>query len=514
MADSMFDGFQSLLLQLVDDPDIIRKNSLLADSSYRESLKNRIRALTPDISILQDYSNALNPTSGSLIKNEVERKLQFIPRGFDTYLSAFREGVVDTPAKLYRVPDTANAVGRYFYVDRGSGVFWLNDALESYGRFPGYAPMATTEYDDPSAVVVWQNSVSSTWYVAIATYSHHMVQIYELLDPFTHVASIGTLDTPGSAANDCYNPRGLAYDVANDHLLILNENGTPAGATLDRGYISRYDVSTPGTPVFVDIPWFYETNGSLLSGEIESAQDIFVEPSGTLLWVSNGGSGEVGAFNLAGTSTPTVLNKYIEPSGSGYTLRQPNQVFVYTQLGGYKRIYVANASAGVIEEFDFLTLEHLASYGHRASEDELNGWNRLSTSVYGALGQPIAVLADRITLDNQELEALIVGDLLNKRLHRFNLDSYKETNFVNFALLELDVPVSVRGWTISGDLPLDLVRVYYRFSETSGPFQELPVEAATQASSTWQFRVEVRLKPDHFVSTWDIKTLQIHAVQV
>jgi hypothetical protein len=506
----MFEGFKSLLLQLIDDPDVVRKNSLLSDDSYRSDLKSRVSALTPDISLRQDYSNALSPTSGSLLKNERERKIQFIPKGFSTYLSAFREGVVDTPAKLYRIPDEAESNGRYFYVDRGSGVLYLNGALESYGRFPGYGPMGATNYDDPSAICVWQDSVTDIWYVAIATYSHHVVQIYELLDPYTHIATIGVLDTPDSISGYCYNPRGLAYDSNSGYLYILNERGQPPGSTLDRGYIARYDVSTPATPTFVDNPWYYVTDGSLLSGEILTASDIFIEPDGSKLWVTNGND-EAGAFDLTAT-TPTTLSRYIEPSGSGYTLRGPDQIYVYTLLGGYKRIYVVNSNTGVIDEFDALNLTHLASYGYRASEDELNGWNRLSDSIYGALGQPTSVLADRVFVDDQEIEVLIVGDALNKRLHRFNLNSYQESNFVNFELMELDVPISVNGWTLNGTVPLDLVRVFYRTSETD-QFQELPVEANTQASSTWQFRVEVRLKPDQFISTWDIHSLRINAVQ-
>jgi hypothetical protein len=396
---------------------------------------------------------------------------------------------------------------RYLLADRDSGVLLLNKSLEVLNRFANFGPITATEYSDASGVCTF--TIGAVEYVAITCYSHHICQIYEYASPFTNVATIGTLDTPGDAADFCYNPVAVAVDEANEVLFILNENGTPTGATLDRGYISRYDISTPGTPVFIDIPWYYANTGSLLDNEIDTAADIFYDAAVDLLWVANGNN-QVGAFTL----TPSIsLSRLIEPSGSGYTLRHPTQVFVQDQLGGYRRIYVGNGDTGTVEEFDYLDMQHLKTYGYRASEDELGSFNRLSDAVYGAIGFSSAVTADEITLDDVTFNVLVVADNLNRRLTRFNIDAYDTSNFVNFDLVELTVPVSLYGWGLSGTVPPDMVTVYYRFDEEE-EFRILPQETNTPPSSTFQFRVAVQLDSQRFVREWRIDHLRIHATQV
>lgn len=223
------------------------------------------------------------------------------------------------------------------------------------------------------------------------------------------------------------------------------------------------------------------------------------------------GNNEVGAINLSGTSPQCV--KYIEASGAGYSLYSPAQVYIHDILGGFKRVYVANGAAGFIEEFDYLTLSHRKTYGYRALEDELNNYNRMSTSVYGAVGYAQGIVADRVLLDGEETDVMICADPLNKRLHRFNLNAYTVDNFANFGLMQFDVPVSIESWTVSGDIPTDMVRVYYRFAETED-FRELScVSAGIRATSTIQFRVAVQLDPHRFVRDWFIRELVIHGKQ-
>lgn len=508
MSAIMFEQFKSLLSQLVNDSDVVRKNSILQDASYRTSILDRISILDPSVSLVQDYSDALIPSLGMMFKDPSNRTIRFDPKGFSIRLSAFREGTVDNPVKIwFKAVDSGDGT-RYILADRTNGVFLLNSEVEVLKRFPDYGPITTTEYNDPSAVCTF--TINSVEYVAITLYSHHICQIYLYNDPFTHIATIGTLDTPGDTSAFLYNPVGIAVDEANTTLYILNENGTPPGATLDRGFISVYDISTVATPTHTGSPWFYKNTGSLLDKEIETATDIFYDVGSTLLWVSNGNN-EVGGFDLS--TTTNQLAKYIEPSGPGYTLRAPQQVYVKELLGGYKRIYIANGNTGTVEEYDFLTLSHLNSFGYRASEDELSGYNRLSDTVYGAVGFPTGITTDRILVDGTETDVLIVADNLNKRVHRFNLNAYTADNYINFALMELAVPVSLYGWAISGTVPLDMVTVYYRFAETE-EFRILPQETNTPPSSTFQFRIVLQLDPRRFVSEWRVDHLRVHATQV
>ena len=505
----LYDQYKAFLKQLVNDPDVIRKHAALSDSSYRQDILDRIDAQNPETSIVQDVANALTPTYGLMRKEPGQRSILFDPVGFVTTLSAFREGTVGNPQKFFRRPTTDTYGVRYILADRTTGLILLNPELEVLNRFPTFGPIVVTEYNDASGVCVF--NVGGTDYLAVTSYSHHICQIYLYDPPYTYQATIGTLDTPGATPALLYNPVGVTVDETNGLLYILNENGTPAGATLDRGFVTVFDVTNPAAPVNTGIPMYYNNTGNLLDGEVDNAADIFFDNDSNLLWLTNGpAKNEAAAFS---TSSGLLLSSYIEPSGRGYTLREPKQIYVQTQLGGYKRIFITNGATGTIEVFDQASLQHMGSYGYRASEDELSGFNRLSESVYGAIGFPQAVVADTVTLDGKEVDVFVVGDNLNKRLHRFNTNAYTDLNWVNFELLELDVPVSLYGWSCSGTLPLDMMTVYYRFDETE-EFRELPQETNTPPSSTFQFRVAVQLDTRRFVRPWKLDKLRIHATQV
>jgi len=505
----LYDQFKAFLKQLVNDPDVMRKHSALSDDSYRQDILDRIDAQNPETSIVQDVTNALTPTYGMMSKDPSHRTIVFDSIGFITKLSAFREGTVSNPSKFFRRPSTDAYGVRYILADRGTGLILLNPELEVLSRFPTFGPIVVEEYNDPSAVCVF--NVGGTDYLAVTSYSHHICQIYLYDPPYTYQATIGSLDTPGATPALLYNPVGVAVDETNSLLYILNENGTPAGATLDRGFVTVFDVSNPAAPVNTGIPMYYGNTGSLLDSEVDSAADIFFDNNSNLLWLTNGpAKNEAAAFT---TSSGILLSSYIESSGAGYTLRTPKQIYIQTQLGGYKRIFIANGATGTIEVFDQVSLQHLGSYGYRASEDELSGYDRLSEDIYGAIGFPQAVVADTVTLDGKEADVFVVGDSINRRLHRFNTNAYTENNWVNFELLELDVPVSLYGWSFSGTIPPDMMTVYYRFDETE-EFRELPQETNTPPSSTFQFRVAVHLDTRRFVRPWKLDKLRIHATQV
>lgn len=503
---TMFDQFKAVLRQAISNEDFRRQNQIFQDDTYLQSVLDRIDTLTPDVSIIQGFGDVIS-VLGMIEQDSTNSSIRFDTRGFTTTLSAFREGLIGDPRKFWKRSTVLGDHERYLLADRLGGVLVLNEEVEVLHRFPHFgANLIADEYDDASDCCTF--TVGTTEYVAIVMKSHHICNIYEYSLDGTFQARIGTIDTPGDTPALLNNPIGVACDETNSILYILCEEGQPAGATLNRGYIISFDIATPGAPVYIDHEMYYVATGSLLSAEVTTATDVFFHDG--LLWVANGNS-EVGAIDLSGSS-PKCL-KYIEPSGSGYSLHSPAQVYIHDALGGFKQIYVANGAAGFIEQFDYLTLSHQNTYGYRALEDELNSYNRMSTAVYGAIGFAQGVVADRVVLNGEETDVMICADPLNKRLHRFNLNAYTADNFANFDLLEFDVPISIESWTISGDIPTDMVRVYYRFSELES-FRELRcVSAGMQPTSTIQFRVAVQLDPHRFVRDWFIRELIIHGKQ-
>lgn len=510
MATSQFEQFKSLLSLALDDVDFKRKNTIFQNAEYLAAQQSRISVLTPDISISQT-SDDVESALGMLINEKADRRIRFDPRGFETTFSASREGTISDPHRFWKRENETDGV-RYFLSDKLGGVFLLNSSLEVLRRFPGFDTtdvVAGDAYDDPTDAISF--TVGATEYVAIAMDTRAIVRIYEYAEPFGLVATIGTPDSTGATASLLTAPVSLAFDSDNDRLFIGSTTGQPPNASADSGYVTVYDVSTPSAPIHEDFVAFFDASGSLLDSEVSGPTDLFFDETSELLWVSNGND-EVGAFSINTTTATYSLRKFLEPSGPGYTLRSPQQVYIQETIGGFKRLYVSNGSTGTLEEFDELTLKHLNTYGYRASEDELSAYLRLSDSIYGAIGFAQGVVPDRIFIGDQETDVLIAADDINKRIHRFNLTAYSTENFVNFQLLTFDVPIMVNGWTVSGTVPLDLVKVFFRFS-LSEDFRELPSETALAPSSTLQFRVAIQLDTRRFVRDWVIRHLRIHGVQ-
>lgn len=507
MGTAMFDQFKQMLKQAVQDPDFRRKNAIFQDQAYLQNVVDRIESMTADIAISQKFEDVIS-VLGMMEQSAATNTIKFDTRGFDTALSAFREGLLNNPRKIWRRV-VSGSDERYLISDRNGGVLILNQDVEVLHRFPHFGPdiAGANEYEDPSACCTF--TIGGTEYIAITMFGHHLCSIYEYASPSSYVSTIGQLDTPGVIAGYLTDPVAVACDETNALLYIVSREGQPAGATLSRGFVSIYDVSVPATPVFIENTLFYVNTGSLLDMETDTPEDLFFDAG--LLWITNGNN-EVAAIDTSGSALRCV--KYIEATGAGYALNGPQQVFVHEALGGFKKVYVSNGAAGLVEEFEHRTLKHLATYGYRALEDELNSLNRLSSAVYGAIGYAQGVVADRVFLnDTEETDVMICADTLNKRLHRFNLNAYTTDNFANFGLLTFDVPVSIQGWTISGDVPTDMVTVYYRFSEEED-FRELNCNASgLSPTSTVQFRISVTLDSHRFVREWFIRELVIHGTQ-
>jgi hypothetical protein len=506
MGSSMFEQYKLTIKQALQDPDFRRKNAVFQDDVYLQAYLDRVDALTEDIALAQGFNDVIS-VLGMIEQDNAQSAIRFDTRGFTTTLSAFREGIIGNPYKIW-LRSVTGSDERYLLADRVGGVVVMNTEVEALHRFPNFGPDLSpgNEYDDASASCTF--TVGTTEYIAITMYSHHICHIYEYATG-TFVGRIGQVDTAGDIPGYLNTPVGVAVDETNSILYLLSQEGQPPGATLDRGFVAAYDVSVPATPTHVADILYYNKTGSLLDVECTQATDVFYHADSSLLWVANGNN-EVGAFDVA--AAPYRCAKFIEATGAGYALSAPAQVHVHDALGGFKQVYVANGAAGLIERFDELTLAHQATYGYRALEDELNSLNRMSTHVYGALGFAQAVVADRVFLDGEETDVMVCGDTLNKRLHRFNLNAYTQDNFANFALMTLPVPVSFTGWTVSGDIPVDMVRVDYRFAETE-EFRQLEPNASIPATSTIQFRVSVELDSTRFVRDWYIRELVVHGKQ-
>lgn len=197
----LFDGFKDTLKTALNDPDFRRKNTLLQDPDLLATYLDRVDALTPDVSILLDYNNVISAL-GLAKKNANERVVEFEPSGFETTLSAFREGDITTPRRFWLRANAAVGEARYLLSDGGAGavtsngVMALSPELEVLYRFPHFGSdlVGSDEYEDSADAITF--TVGTTEYIAIACTAREVVQIYEFADPYTYIATLGVIDTP------------------------------------------------------------------------------------------------------------------------------------------------------------------------------------------------------------------------------------------------------------------------------------------------------------------------------
>lgn len=511
MSLSQFEQFKTILKTALQDENFVSNNSFLQDAATLQTYVDRIDAITDDFVLELDYSD-WESSLGLLLQDASSRSLKFTPKGFENLLSEFREATIAEPRRIFGRSSVSDGI-YYLLADggistNGQGVFLLNDSGEIIRRFAHFGTnIAAGDYEDPSVAITF--SIGGIEYVAIADSTHHVVQIYLYDAPYTHQATIGTVDTPGAGADLLTNPNGIAVDADNSLLYVSCPTGQPAAATADNGFVAVYDISTIGTPAYDSIPLYYDSTGSLLDAEVFTPVDLVYD--GSLLWVSNSGANHVGAFDVSG-ATP-ICTRFIETSGPGYTLRTPGQIYFNSTVGGFSRLYVVNTVTGAVEEFNASTFQHLNTYGIRASEDDLGSYTRLSDSVFGALGQPQGVAVGTVNIDDQDTNVMLVTDPENGRIQRFNLDAYTQDNFANFELRTFDVPITFTGWSLSGNLPLDMVSVQYRNSLTE-EFRDMPQETFLPSTRTIQFRLKAELDTRKFVkSDWEITKLRIHGKQ-
>ncbi|KKL07772.1 hypothetical protein LCGC14_2582660, partial [marine sediment metagenome] len=126
MSISQFEQFKDFLAGAVQDIDFVRKNTILQDEAYMQTFLDRIEALTSDVSLEQDYTD-FESGLGLLLQDATNRAITFEPKGFENTLSAYREGTVSEPRRLFARTSVADGV--YFLLAdggigaTGTGVF-------------------------------------------------------------------------------------------------------------------------------------------------------------------------------------------------------------------------------------------------------------------------------------------------------------------------------------------------------------------------------------------------------
>ena len=116
MTITQFAQFQDLLSLAVQDTDFVRKNTMLQDATYKQTLLDRINALTPEVEITQTHDDVISQL-GMMEVNDTARSIDFVPRGFNTTLSAYREGTVLAPRFIHANAQTAPDTISYLLSD-------------------------------------------------------------------------------------------------------------------------------------------------------------------------------------------------------------------------------------------------------------------------------------------------------------------------------------------------------------------------------------------------------------
>jgi len=505
MGDIQFEHFKRTLQDAIADVDFVRKNTVFQDTTFATQVSERITSLTMDQNVKEDWR--IESNQGLLDADIPNRRLAFDPKGFSIALSRFREGTVDEPGPIWRRPDPVTDDIYYLLSDLNRGVLMLGQNLEVIRLFPGYGPdlAGNQEYEEVSSAIAF--TIGAQEYVAIAMVGHHVISIYEY-PTGTYVSTIGTIDTPGTpdGGNLLDSPVDLAFNSATNELWVACRAGQPVGATAPNGFLATYDLSIPAAPAWLNIPSYYETDGSLLHREVNQPSGLLMDATLNAVWVSNGGSSEFGAID----NTNGVLVKFFEGRTLNYTLSGPGSLRIRDLGAGTRWVYVANTNYGTIEVFDIMSQKHLHTYGFRSTEDTAVSQTEF---IFGSIGQATGVQPDTVTIDGVTTEVIVVSDALNGRVQRINEEAYDTDNYVNYEPRTFTVPLHLIGWAISGDVPTDLCTVYYRKSLTE-EFRVLDPVTHVPYGDWFQFRLAVHLDRGRVVRPWYIKELVIIGEQV
>lgn len=488
----LFDLAKTQLQLLISDPDSIRKNAWLQNTTYRDALLALVNALTSDVAISEDY-RTVNARTGLLLVDTATGEIQFDPTS-ETFDSFYDETTVSSPRQI---TSRQNDQEMYLLADAIEGVQIFSKHLELARTFPHFepvvlpGPLGVTNYTAPSVAITFsQGPAPTTEYIAIAMPTQHCVRIYNYATGVV-VATIGTPGTPGPGGTELNIPTGLAYDAVTSTLYISNQAGQPAGATGPHGFVSAWDLTTIGTPASLGEILFFVTDGSLSRNECYLPTSL--DWADGKLWVTNGNglagrSDQFAAFSV----DPLRCSQCYESAGvrDGYRLQEIKQVRLIFREGVYYA-FIANSAYGTVEVFNTSTGRHVATYGFRAVEnDELGSRPRF----YGEMGTCNGVcpsLETQVgTVESQLI--FVASDADNKRAVRINRDAYDLLSTCTFNARTFSSPIELRTWHVEGDVPLEDVQVQYRIntSDTWKPFRSQEV---IPSSSSFQFRLLVNL---------------------
>lgn len=483
-----FQSFVELLRTAVQDPGFVRGNTLLQNAAFMAQIQARINALNPDMNVVLDVDDVLT-TSGSIVADPLHNRVVYTPAGFQVKLSNV-DATVFTPARCWVRTETDGSTPadgvRYLVADEVKGVLLLLEDMTVKSLFPGLGQQAGSGYADATSVLTF--TVSSVEYVAIAMADHHIVRIYNYTSG-AMVATIGTLDTPGATGTLLNRPSDLAWDSTTSRLYISCTAGQPVGATQAYGFVTRFTMTTPASPVLVDIYLKYVSNGSLANMECNVPQGLFFDAD--KLWVTNGGVAEVGSLDLTTNQCSYFLGSASIP---GYPFGSLGSVRVKT-VGSVKTLVLANGAYGNVLSIALATSTLASVISFTAQESHL--------IQYGEYGAVRFASPDRLTVDGLPVDVFVTGDPTNHQVLKVNEQVYGTPSYCTFRELTFTVPIRVLGYALAGNVPSDVVLVEYRFSSTS-PWHTLDAVTNVPPTLTIQFRLTIQLPMGYPIDTWEL----------
>ena len=330
-----------------------------------------------------------------------------------------------------------------------------------------------------------------------------MINIYDTL-AFSLVQSFGTPGTSGlPTASLLSTPVDLAFDNATSTLYVACTGGTPPGAS-STGYVASFDLSTmPLAPVFTSYVAIHGANGTLPQGEVASPVSIFFDPTLQSLWVLNDLSAtpsnpypsgypyvEAGAISVAAGVSASFLTAHVDGRSEDYWLQHTGtKLFIDDDR---RKLFIGNV--GSVEMFDLQTLKHQYSYGYMATDASHEGPQTTHphylSSFTAAVSRSSSVLSDTLSVDGYARNLLLFTDTENHRFVRLPEGAYRGSNVITFSGNSYQVPVSLHGYLVKGNIASDKVCIEFRTSAT-GVWQKLSQTDSVCASDYFQFRVSV-----------------------
>lgn len=507
-----FDFIKQLLLDAVKDPDFVRKNTTMQDLVMAGNLQLRVQSLTADYNVALDYTDVINET-GALGVDQVNRSISFSPSAAGFIVSSFREGVIDTPGKLWSrgapgLPTPSDGI-RYLCADTTRGIVEIGELLDVVGVYPGFAATATQaptyHYAAPTATLAF--TVGGVEYLAVAMGAPwHIINIYTY-STGAGLSSIGTLSVANVPPLGFSNPVAMAFNPTSNMLYVACTTGQPGTAITSTGFIASVNLSVPATPGTPTLLYNYctRTDGSLLHGEVSGPKALEFDAFTTSLWVVNGND-EIGSIKLA----TGMLSGFIPTKASTYALNGVTDIKI-KQTVSDRTLYIANSSYGNVISYDLQRKRLLHVYGLRSVEDTVLSQDLL---FFGNSGSVNGVLPDSVLLDGdtEYTDVILISDATNKRMQRLDETAYTLANSVVFDTISLPVPILVTGWSIVGDVSSEMVQLEYRTSMTD-PWHQLSQEGVIAATQLLQFRAQVKILPNQPVRAMSIKKILIVAEQ-